>query len=132
MKVVQLKLNIESGGGRFQFLISGVWLPSSGLEGCMQFVLVIGRLVFVGLIYLFIFRIFTTLLADLQQKGIFQRTINESGRLEVLTGSETLSRGRVYKLDAKGLRLGRGKHQDIVIPDHFASIEHSVLRMQQG
>ncbi len=98
----------------------------------MQFVLVIGRLVFVALIYLFIFRIFTSLLADLQLKGIFHRSINEFGRLEVLSGSETLSRGRIFKVDAKGLHLGRGKHNDIVLPDHFASIDHAVFRVQKG
>ena len=103
----------------------------SDMEGCMQFFLVIGRLAFVALIYLFIFRIFTALLADLQHNGVFQPS-NEFGRLEVLTGGETLSRGRVFKVDAKGLRLGRGKHNDIVLPDHFASIEHAVFRLQKG
>ena len=98
----------------------------------MQFVLVIGRLAFVVLIYLFIFRIFTALMADLQMKGILQRPINEYGRLEVLTGSETLSRGSIFRVDGKGLRLGRGKHNDIVIPDHFASIDHAVFRLQKG
>jgi len=98
----------------------------------MQFALVIGRLVFVALIYLFIFRIFTALLADLQLKGVFQRSANEFGRLEVLTGGETLSRGCVFKVDGKGLRVGRGKHNDIVLPDHFASIEHAVFRLQKG
>ncbi len=98
----------------------------------MQFVLVLGRLIFVALIYLFIFRIFTALLADLQFKGIFQRSTPEFGRLEVLTGSETLDRGRVFKVDPKGLRLGRGKHNDIVLPDHFASIDHAVFRLLKG
>lgn len=98
----------------------------------MQYVLILGRLAFVALIYLFIFRIFTALLADLQLKGLFQRPAHEFGRLEVLTGSETLSRGRVFKVDAKGLRLGRGKHNDIVLPDHFASIDHAVFRLHKG
>ena len=98
----------------------------------MQFVLVIGRLVFVALIYLFIFRIFTALLADLQFKGLFQRGVNECGRLEVLTGAENLTRGSVFKVDGKGLRVGRGKHNDIVLPDHFASIDHAVFRLLKG
>lgn len=98
----------------------------------MQFVLVIGRLVFVALIYLFIFRIFTVLLADLQLKGIFQHPVNECGRLEVLTGADSLSKGRVFRVDAKGLRLGRGKHNDIVLPDHFASIDHAVFQLKKG
>ncbi|MDP4127172.1 MAG: FHA domain-containing protein [Bacillota bacterium] len=98
----------------------------------MQFVLVLGRLTFVALIYLFIFRIFTALLADLQHKGIFQRSSHEFGRLEVLTGTETLDKGRVFKVDTKGLCLGRGKHNDIVLPDHFASIEHASFRLHKG
>ncbi|AET70134.1 FHA domain-containing protein [Desulfosporosinus orientis DSM 765] len=98
----------------------------------MQFVLVMGRLVFVALIYLFIFRIFTALLADLQFKGFFLRATNEYGRLEVLTGAENLTRGSVFKVDGKGLRVGRGKHNDIVLPDHFASIDHAVFRLQKG
>ncbi|WP_407307564.1 FHA domain-containing protein [Desulfosporosinus sp. SB140] len=98
----------------------------------MQVITVIGRLVFVALIYLFIFRIFTALLADLQLKGMFQRSNQEFGRLEVLTGTETLPRGRIFKVDGKGLHLGRGKHNDIVLPDHFASIDHAVFRCQKG
>lgn len=98
----------------------------------MQFVLVIGRLVFVAVIYLFIFRIFTILLADLQVKGIFQRTNTEYGRLEVLTGAEGLEKGRIFQIDTKGLRLGRGKHNDIVLPDHFASINHAVFKLHKG
>jgi pSer/pThr/pTyr-binding forkhead associated (FHA) protein len=98
----------------------------------MQFVVVIGRLAFVALIYLFIFRMFTALLADLQIKGILESPVNELGRLEVLTGMEALPRGRVFKVDRKGLRLGRGKHNDIVLPDHFVSIDHAVFRLHKG
>jgi pSer/pThr/pTyr-binding forkhead associated (FHA) protein len=98
----------------------------------MQFVFVIGRLAFVAVIYLFLFRIFTALMADLQMKGIFQHHINEYGRLEVLTGAESLSRGSVFRVDGKGLRLGRGKHNDIVLPDHFASIDHAVFKQKKG
>ncbi len=98
----------------------------------MQFIVVIGRLAFVALIYIFIFRIFTALMADLQIKGIFQRPNHEYGRLEVLTGAEALSKGSVFRVDGKGLRLGRGKHNDIVLPDHFASIEHAVFKLNKG
>lgn len=98
----------------------------------MQFIVVIGRLAFVALIYLFIFRIFTALMVDLQVKGIFQRTHHEYGRLEVLTGAEALARGSIFRVDGKGLRLGRGKHNDIVLPDHFASIDHAVFKLRKG
>ena len=98
----------------------------------MQFIVVIGRLAFVALIYLFIFRIFTALMVDLQVKGIFQRTHHEYGRLEVLTGAEALARGSIFRVDGKGLRLGRGKHNDIVLPNHFASIDHAVFKLRKG
>lgn len=98
----------------------------------MEVITVIGRLAFIALIYLFIFRIFTALLADLQLKGMFQRTGQECGRLEILSGTETLPRGRTFKVDGRGLHLGRGKHNDIVLPDHFASIDHAVFRCQKG
>jgi pSer/pThr/pTyr-binding forkhead associated (FHA) protein len=102
------------------------------MEDVMQLFIVIGRLVFVVLIYLFIFRIFTALIADLQLQGIFQRSTNEYGRLEVLTGAGELSKGTVFRVDSKGLRLGRGKHNDIVLSDHFASIDHAVFRLKKG
>ncbi|HZK85565.1 MAG TPA: FHA domain-containing protein [Desulfosporosinus sp.] len=98
----------------------------------MQILFVIGRLAFVAIIYLFIFRIFTALMADLQMKGIFKRPINECGRLEVLTGAESISKGSIFRVDGKGLHLGRGKHNDIVLPDHFASIDHAAFRLQKG
>lgn len=98
----------------------------------MQIILVIGRLVFVALIYLFIFRMFTALLADLQVKGIFSRSMKENGRLEVLIGAESLPKGRIFRVDGKGLRLGRGKNNDVVLPDHFTSIDHAVFRLQKG
>lgn len=98
----------------------------------MQFVLVIGRLAFVVVIYLFIFRIFTVLLADLRLKGVFLNSNIEYGRLEVLTGAEGLEKGRLFWIDTKGLRLGRGKHNDIILPDHFASINHAVFKMHKG
>lgn len=98
----------------------------------MQFVLIIGRLAFVALIYLFIFRIFTALLADLKVRGVFQGSGTEYGRLEVFTGTETLMKGRVFRIDSKGLRVGRGKHNDIVLSDHFASIDHAVFKLKRG
>ncbi len=98
----------------------------------MQFVLVIGRLAFVVVIYLFIFRIFTVLLADLRLKGVFPSSNIEYGRLEVLTGAEGLEKGKFFWIDTKGLRLGRGKHNDIILPDHFASINHAVFKMHKG
>ena len=77
----------------------------------MQFVIVIGRLAFVAIIYLFIFRIFTALMADLQMKGTYQRPIKEYGRLEVLTGAEALSKGSIFRVDGKGLPFGAWQAQ---------------------
>lgn len=99
----------------------------------MQFIFVVGRLAFVALIYLFIFRIFTALLADLQLRGVFHGTAaSEYGRLEVLNGTENLAKGRFLRVDGKGLRVGRGKHNDVVLSDHFASIDHAVFKWKRG
>jgi pSer/pThr/pTyr-binding forkhead associated (FHA) protein len=98
----------------------------------MQIVLVIGRFIFLGLIYLLLFRLLTALLADLRGRGIMVRPGQEFGRLEVLTGADFLPKGRVLRIDSKGLRIGRGKNNDIVLPDHFASIEHALFRQQKG
>jgi len=98
----------------------------------MQIILVIGRLLFVALIYLFIFRVLTALLADLQVKGFLQNSDRALGRLEVITGVELLPKGRVLRIDNRGIRIGRGKHNDVVLPDHFASIEHAIFRQHKG
>ena len=98
----------------------------------MQIVSVIGGILFIALIYLFLFRILTALLADLQVRGFLQRPEKVFGRLEVLTGVDNMAKGRVYRVDSKGLRVGRGKHNDIVLPDHFASMDHAVFRQHKG
>jgi len=98
----------------------------------MQIVLVIGRLLFVALIYLFLFRVATALLGDLQQKGFLGRRDQEVGQLEVLVGTETFPRGRIFRIQRRGLRVGRGKHNDVVLPDHFASMEHALFRQHKG
>ncbi|MHB1651096.1 MAG: FHA domain-containing protein [Desulfitobacteriaceae bacterium] len=98
----------------------------------MQLLLVIGRLLFVALVYLFLFRVLTVLLADLQLKGVFHRREVEFGQLEVLGGTDTLPKGRRFRIDSKGLRAGRGKNNEVVIPDHFVSLDHAVFRRQKG
>lgn len=97
----------------------------------MRFIVVLGRLLFIGLIYLFLFRVLTALLADLQFKGI-RRGKSDFGRLEVLSGGELLPKGRAFRIDGKGLKLGRGKHNDVVLADHFASIDHAQVRHKKG
>ena len=97
----------------------------------MRFILVLGRLLFIGLIYFFLFRVLTALLADLQFKGI-RRTEPDFGRLEVLSGGELLPKGKAFRIDGKGLNLGRGKHNQVVLADHFASIDHAQIRHKKG
>ncbi|MFZ3102931.1 MAG: FHA domain-containing protein [Desulfitobacteriaceae bacterium] len=98
----------------------------------MQILLVIGRFIFLGLIYLLLFRFLTALLADLKGRGLLVRPSQEFGRLEVLTGADLLPKGRVLRIDGKGLRIGRGNNNDIALPDHFASIEHASFRQHKG
>lgn len=98
----------------------------------MRFIVVLGRLLFIGLIYLFLFRVLTALLADLQFKGMIRREEQDFGCLEVLAGGEFLPKGRVYRIDGKGLKLGRGKNNEVVLADHFASMEHAQIRHKKG
>lgn len=94
----------------------------------MQVLGVLGRVVFIALIYLFLLRLLTVMLADLQAKGILPKVESDLGSLEVLVGSELLSKGRKIKVDANGLTLGRGKNNDIVLPDHYCSLDHAAFK----
>ena len=98
----------------------------------MQVLLVLGRLLFVALIYLFLLRVLTALLGDLQAKGVFRQREQEVGQLEVLSGTDTLPKGRKFRIDGKGLKIGRGKNNDVIVPDHFVSIEHALFRRHKG
>ncbi len=99
----------------------------------MQILVVIGRFIFLGLIYLLLFRLLTALLADLRGRGLLAvQPGQEYGCLEVIAGAELLPKGRLVRIDSKGLRIGRGNHNDIVLPDHFASHEHALFRQQKG
>ncbi|NMA68715.1 MAG: FHA domain-containing protein [Desulfitobacterium sp.] len=97
----------------------------------MQGIVVLGRIIFILLIYLFLFRILTALLADMRLKGA-PKEGNDYGCLEVLTGGELLTKGRVFRIDHKGLTLGRGKNNDIVLADHYASMDHACLVHRKG
>lgn len=97
----------------------------------MQFIVVLGRLLFIVLIYLYLFRVLTALLGDLQFKGL-RKEEQDYGRLEVLSGGELLPKGRAFRIEGKGLKLGRGKHNDVVLADHFASIDHALIRHKKG
>lgn len=98
----------------------------------MQFITVFGRIMFVGFIYLFLLRILTVMLADLRAKGVLTQVESDLGCLEVLSGSEMLPKGRKIKIDSRGLTIGRGKHNDIVVPDHYCSMEHAEFKHSRG
>lgn len=98
----------------------------------MQAVLVLGRVIFVLVIYLFLVRILTVLLADLKNKGIISNVESEVGCLEVLNGAEMLPKGRKIRIETKGLKIGRGKQNDIVVPDQFCSVDHAEFKYSRG
>jgi len=98
----------------------------------MQFITVFGRIMFVGFIYLFLLRILTVLLADLRAKGVLTKVESDLGCLEVLNGSDMLPKGRKIKIDSRGLTIGRGKHNDIVVPDHYCSMDHAEFKHSRG
>ncbi|MDR3288522.1 MAG: FHA domain-containing protein [Peptococcaceae bacterium] len=98
----------------------------------MQIILVLGRLIFIVLIYLFLFRMTMILYAELQAQGVIERKEAEYGCLEVLAGTDTFPQGRIYKVGRRGLRVGRSKRNDVILPDHYASLEHAVFREAKG
>ncbi len=84
-------------------------------------------MVLVLLLYLFLFRVVTTLYGDLRSAAWYRdRKISPFvGRLEVLTSEGGLAKGQVFKVARTGLSIGRGINNNIVVPDSFASQEHA-------
>jgi hypothetical protein len=83
------------------------------------------RLLFLGLLYLFLFQVVRALFRDLRAAS--QSAVAELGRLHVLaspTGDPP--GGSVFGLDAI-TSLGRDVNNSIVIDDPFASQEHAIL-----
>ena len=94
--------------------------------------IIVGRIIFVALIYLFLLRLLTVMLADLRTKGILTKAEVDFGCLEVLNGSNMLPKGRKIRLDSSGITIGRGKHNDIVVPDHYCSLDHAEFKHLRG
>ena len=83
------------------------------------------RLLFLGLLYLFLFRVVRALLRDLRAAS--KSAVAELGRLHVLEspGGDP-PQGAAFVLDAI-TSLGRDVNNSIVIEDPFASTDHAVL-----
>ncbi|UWG99275.1 FHA domain-containing protein [Dehalobacter sp. DCM] len=98
----------------------------------MQMLSVLGRVIFVSFIYLFLIRILTVMLADLQTRGVLTKAESGIGCLEIISGTDKLPKGRKIKIDSHGLSIGRGKHNDIVVPDHYCSLDHAEFKHSKG
>jgi predicted component of type VI protein secretion system len=88
-------------------------------------VLWVVRLLFLGLLYLFLFQVVRALVRDL--RAATQSAVAELGRLHVLAspaGDPPV--GAAFSLDAI-TSLGRDVNNSIVIDDPFASTEHAIL-----
>jgi hypothetical protein len=83
------------------------------------------RLLFLGLIYLFLYRVIRALLRDLRAAA--REPVERPGRLVVLESpsGEPLA-GQSFGLDVI-TALGRDVNNAIVIDDPFASADHAVL-----
>lgn len=83
------------------------------------------RILFLGLLYLFLFRVVRALLRDLRVAT--QEVTTELGRLVVVAspGGEPAA-GTALSLDAI-TTIGRDVNNSIVVDDPFASSEHAVL-----
>jgi len=83
------------------------------------------RLVFLGLLYLFLFAVVRILVRDLRSAS--RQAGAELGRLHVVESpSGEPSPGSVFVLDAV-TTLGRDVNNAIVVDDPFASTDHAVL-----
>ena len=83
------------------------------------------RLLFLGLLYLFLFQVVRALVRDL--RAATQSAVAELGRLHVIASpSGDPPSGVAFSLDAI-TSLGRDVNNSIVIDDPFASQEHAVL-----
>jgi len=88
-------------------------------------VLWVVRLLFLGLLYLFLFQVVRALVRDL--RSATESAVAELGRLHVLAspaGDPPV--GAAFSLDAI-TSLGRDVNNSIVIDDPFASTEHAIL-----
>ena len=101
--------------------------------------LLVLKLGFLVLLYLFIWRIVRSAARDLRlpqesmilapqqaaAAGLLPLASRETGRLVVLA-SPTLSDGDVYTLDSQALTMGRGVTNDVSLPDdEYASTRHA-------
>jgi hypothetical protein len=83
------------------------------------------RLLFLGLLYLFLFQVVRALFRDLRAAS--QSAVAELGRLHVLASpSDDPPSGAVFGLDAI-TSLGRDVNNTVVVDDPFASQEHAIL-----
>jgi len=83
------------------------------------------RILFLGLLYLFLYRVVRALLRDL--RAATQEVTTELGRLVVVASpSGEPAAGTALSLDAI-TTIGRDVNNAIVIDDPFASSEHAVL-----
>jgi hypothetical protein len=83
------------------------------------------RLLFLGLLYLFLFGVARTLIRDLRQAA--REPVTELGRLVVVASpAGEPTQGSSIDLDAI-TTLGRDVNNAIVVDDQFASTQHAVL-----
>jgi hypothetical protein len=91
---------------------------------------------FLVLLYLFLWRIVRTASRDLRtpqesfvlapqqvRKGLPERRV--SGRLVVVNGASDDAPGTVFEIDTAAVTLGRGQANDIPLEDEFASTQHA-------
>lgn len=99
-----------------------------------QYVLASARFVLVILLYLFLFRVITTLYGELRSAAWYREKRNSPfvGRLEVVTSEGGLAKGQVFKIGLSGLSVGRSANNDVTLPDSFASQEHARFLHKDG
>jgi pSer/pThr/pTyr-binding forkhead associated (FHA) protein len=95
--------------------------------------LLILRLLFVVLLYLFLMQVVFTIRRDLRKPASIgtvtdKKSIPNAGRLIVIdSGPSSIAPGTIYELVPPRTTIGRGPANTIQIPDNFISAEHTRL-----
>ncbi len=101
----------------------------------MNLILLIGQLVFLGLLYLFLVKVVRVVVADLKrQAGVaVPRAARGTGKAQlVVLQGENPARGERFVLSSPIVTIGRNPVNELQIQDNYASGAHTRLTVQDG
>jgi hypothetical protein len=101
----------------------------------VHLILLIGQIVFLGLLYLFLVKVVRVIVEDLRrQAGVaVPRTGRGTGKAQlVVLQGENPARGERFVLSSPVVTIGRNPANELQIQDNYASGEHARLTAQDG